>query len=151
MFSPNPCTLHAALIPPLPTLQQPANNAQAIARLRRCVAERDETERQWLLRVQHNIRRHKIVLERSMHGAASIDVSSFDNSAPLFTLHPHRKMLQLLQQHLRTSPTLNRTWQRYAHLESISNWRQVAALDAHDFTAIAHTIHTQYHDTRIFF
>ena len=44
-----------------------------------------------------------------------------------------------------------RVWQRYADLESITNWRQVAALDAHDFTAIAHTIHTQYHDTRLFF
>ena len=149
MFSPNPCTLHSSHRYPH------CSNLQIMRKLlpllRRCVAERDETERQWLLRVQHNIRRHRIVLERSMYGAASIDVSSFDNSAPLFTLHPHRKMLQLLQQHLRTSPTLNRAWQRYADLESISNWRQVAALDAHDFTAIAHTIHTQYHDTRIFF
>ena len=56
-------------------------------------------------------------------------------------------MLQLLQQHMRLSPTLQQAWLRYADLESIENWRQVASLDAHDFAAILHTIHTQYHDT----
>ena len=139
--------LEPPLIPPLPIPQQPANDAQALARLRRCMTERDVTERPWLQRVQNTVRRHRAVLNRSMYGSTPIDISSFDTSAPLHVLHPCRKMLQLLQQHMRLSPTLQQMWLRYTELESIENWRQVASLDAHDFTAILHTIHTQYHDT----
>ena len=98
--------LEPPLIPPLPVPQQPANNAHALARLRHCMMERNETEAQWVRRVQSTVQRHRAVLDRSRYGSAPIDISSFDMSAPLHALHPSRKMLQLLQQHMRLSPTL---------------------------------------------
>ena len=112
--------------------------------------EREVTEQQWLRRVQHMVQRRRAILNRSMYGSTPIDISSFDTSAPLHALHPCRKMLQLLQQHVRLSPTLQQMWMRYTELESIENWRQVASLDAHDFAVILYTIHTQYHDTSKF-
>ena len=139
--------LEPPLVPPLPFPQQPANNAQALATLRRCMTEREVIEQQWLRRVQNMVHRQRAVHNRSMYGSTPIDISSFDTNAPLHALHPCRKMLQLLQQHMRLSPTLQQIWMRYTELESIENWRQVASLDAQDFAAILHTIHTQYHDT----
>ena len=47
-----------------------------------------------------------MILDRKFYGSQASDLFVFDTSAPLYTLHPHRKMLQLLQQHIRLSPTV---------------------------------------------
>ena len=91
-----------------------------------------------------------MILDRHFYGSQVIDLSTFDTNARLYTLHPNTKMLQLLQQSLRLSPTVHALWLRYAEAETIQKWYQVAALDAHNFVAILCMIHTQYHDTHIF-
>ena len=96
------------------------------------------------------MRRHRLILDRHFYGSQIIDLSTFEMNVRLYTLHPNRKMLQLLQQSLRLSPTVNALWLCYAKAETIRHWYQVAAVDAHDFAAILCIIHTQYHDARVF-
>ena len=81
---------------------------------------------------------------------AALGLNVFGDTCKLSSLHPHRQLLQLLQQHIALSPTLAHSWKRYADLESIGNWTTTSALDGFEFTACIGTIWDQYNDTAQF-
>ena len=135
---------------PLLGLEQPARNAAALARLRRILAKRHVVEQLWFDRLNHTTARHRKIIGRQFYGTPSINLEYFDFHSTLSTLHPHRKMVQLLQQHIAQAPTVKSLWHRYAELESVQCWKQVAALDVYDFAGILLSVHLQYNDTRFF-
>ena len=85
---------------PLPGLEQPARNVAALARLQRILAERHMVEQLWFDTWNHTTARHRKIIGRQFYGTPSINLDYFDFHCTLSTLHSHRKMLQLLQQHV---------------------------------------------------
>ena len=82
--------------------------------------------------------------------SARLDLSTFDCHQQFSPLHPHRKQLQLLQQHIATSPSLSHAWRRYADLESMSSWNTTTQLDVFEFTACLGAVHRQCNDNQFF-
>ena len=142
---------------PLPTLENPAHmNAEARARLRRTLAERDLVELAWNQRLSDPIAvyNQRTCLDDNQPflspSSAKLDPRTFDCHQKLSPLHPHRKQLQLLQQHIATSPSLSHAWRRYEDLESISSWNTTTQLDVFEFTACLAAVHRQYNDNHFF-
>ena len=121
---------------PLPGLDQPARNAAALARLQRVLAEHHVVEHLRFHRLNHTTTRHRKSFGQKFHGTLSINLEYFDFHSVLSSLHVLRNMLPLLQQHITKAPTVKSPWPRYAELESIHCWKQVAALDVYAFADI---------------
>ena len=80
----------------------------------------------------------------------NLDLHVFDTTCTLHVHHPHRCLLQLLQQQVAVSPTLSNSWQCYADLETIKSWRTTSDLDVFEFSACLATVCSHYNDTRSF-
>jgi len=142
---------------PLPKLENPAHiTAEARARLQSILTERNRVEEEWKERLSDQL---AVFNARTYMGdglpftnpsSANLDLHVFDVTCKLHVLHPHRCLLQLLQQQIAMSPTLSHSWQRYADLETIKHWRTTSALDVFEFSACIATICHQYNDTRYF-
>ena len=84
---------------PLPGSEQPARNAAAPARLQRILAERHGVEQLWFDTLHHTTTHHQKIIGRKFYDTLSLNLEYFDFHSTLSTIHPHRKLLQLLQQH----------------------------------------------------
>ena len=142
---------------PLPELENVAHiTAEARARLQLILTERNRLEIECKERLYDQLAVFKAGtymgdgLPFTDSSSSNLDLHVFDVTCKLRVLHPHRRVLQLLQRQIAMSPTLSHNWQRYANLETIKHWRTTSALDLFEFSACVATICRQYNHTQCF-